>query len=442
MRLNGERVTEPSKTAAEKPFVRRRVLLTTVGSFGDLHPYIAIALGLKGRGHDVMIGTSPCYQRKVEQLGINFAPVHPDSDFIQNPQAMRRYMHPNWGLVRIGLEVIVPSIRQTYQDISAASQGMDLIVSHPLVGCVARLVSEVSGIAWASTMITPLGFLSAYDVPILPVAPFAFRALRKLSPRVSKPLLWTAKWSSSFLANEWYRLRAELGLPRAADTNPIIDSHSASGVLALYSEHFAPPQPDWPNNTLTTGFPIYDEDQTSGLPDELRQFLGDGPPPIVFTLGSSAAAVAGPFFELSAAAASELGCRAVLVVGRGWSRPASLPKDVIAVDYAPYSKLFPAAAALIHPGGVGTCGLALRAGRPSLIVPVSMDHFDNGARMARLGVARTLDRRKYTPGRAASALRMLLEDQRYSTAASTLAKRIGAENGVARACDVLCDGRF
>jgi hypothetical protein len=92
------------------------------------------------------------------------------------------------------------------------------------------------------------------------------------------------------------QLRAQLGLPPRA--SPIFEGQfSPALVLALFSPIFGPPQPDWPPNTVITGFPFYRE--AAALPPELRDFFAAGPPPVVFTLGSSASATPGTFFEQS-----------------------------------------------------------------------------------------------------------------------------------------------
>ena len=158
-----------------------------------------------------------------------------------------------------------------------------------------------------------------------------------------------------------------------------------------------------------TGFPFHDRDAQAGLPADLARFLDDGPPPIVFTLGSSAASIAGPFHERSAQAAKRLGRRAVLILGDPRTRPRSLPEGVAAFDYAPFSSLFPRAAAVVFPGGIGTTGLAMRSGRPMLVVPHAHDQPDTADRLARLGIARTIDRHRYTPERASAGLQRLLE---------------------------------
>src|SRR5439155_1833991 len=204
------------------------------------------------------------------------------------------------------------------------------------------------------------------------------------------------------------QLRRELGLPPGPD--PIFAGrHSPHLVLALFSRVIGEPQPDWPARTLVTGFPFYEETGSSLAPD-LLQFLADGEPPIIFTLGSSVVWDAGSFYAESAAAARKLGKRAVLLVGND---PLNHPRELlsenfIAIPYAPYAPIFPRASAIVHHGGIGTTGQALRAGHPMLVVPFGGDQYDNGARVARLGVGRVMKRNHYRADRAAIELKQLL----------------------------------
>ncbi|HUL73424.1 MAG TPA: nucleotide disphospho-sugar-binding domain-containing protein, partial [Vicinamibacterales bacterium] len=164
-----------------------------------------------------------------------------------------------------------------------------------------------------------------------------------------------------------------------------------------------------------------------------------GEPPIVFTLGSSAVGAPGTFYDESVRAATMLGRRAVFLVGK--YAPAlsqsQLPDSMLAVDVAPHDALFPRAAAIVHHGGVGTTGQALRSGRPMLVVPHSHDQPDNGARLSRLGCGRMLDARKYTAERAAAQLRILLGQPSYRQRAEAVGVEVRGENGTATACDAI-----
>ncbi len=212
-------------------------------------------------------------------------------------------------------------------------------------------------------------------------------------------------------------------------------------VLALFSEVLGAPQPDWPPQAVQTGFAFFDRQDGRGLDPDLSRFLDAGEPPIVFTLGSSAVMDAGRFYEESVAASRRLGRRAVLLIGElaaDRNRPRDpLPEGVAAFGYAPYSELFPRAAAIVHQGGVGTTGQALRSGRPMLVVPWGHDQPDNAHRVARLGVARTIPRHRYSAATASEALRRLLDDPSYSTRAAEVGRRVRDEPGASAACDAI-----
>jgi rhamnosyltransferase subunit B len=415
----------------------RRIVLATLGSFGDVYPYIAVARGLQARGHEAIIATTGHYRARIEAQGIGFHAVRPDVPDVEvDRDGMRRIMDRRTGSEYVIRELMMPELRASFDDIMAAAQGADLLVSHVLA-FTTRLVAEKKGIPWASGFLQPMAFFSAYDPPVLPQVPF-LSSLRFLGPHFHRHFFQLAKWSCRSWGEPWRRLRAELHLPPTSEDPLFEGSYSRSLVLAMFSEVFAAKQPDWPAKTVVSGFPLPDERDEAGMSPELIRFLDAGPPPIVFTLGSSVVLEAGPFFEQSAAAAKLLGRRAVLIVGKeSQNRPAALPADVVACEYAPFSELFSRAAAVVHPGGIGTTGIAMCAGRPMLVMPCAHDQFDNAARATRLGIARTISRSRYAPMRVAAELRHLLDNPEYSRKASELGERVQREDGVEAACDAL-----
>jgi rhamnosyltransferase subunit B len=415
----------------------KRIILTTHGTLGDLHPYLALALELQARGHQPVIATSEYYRRKTEAAGVEFHAVRPDISFADK-ELHRRLTEPKRGMERAIRECILPVLRETYDDLLALVQqggGADLIISQILI-FAAPLITEKTGIRWVSTELQPGAFMSAYDPPVL--APFpALAKLRGLGPTFHRPLFRFVKLVGRSWGEPVRRLRRELGLSPSED--PLFEGRNSPRlVLALFSRVFAEPQPDWAANTLITGFPFYDEDDSSLAP-ELAQFLDEGEPPIVFTLGSSAVWDAGDFYLESSAAAQKLGKRAVLLVGNDPLNQLSqsLPKNIIAVTYAPYAQIFPRASVIVHQGGIGTTGQALRAGKPMLVMPFGGDQYDNGARLERLGVGRVIMRNRYTDERAAVELQQLFDNPSYREKAENLGRLVQAEDGVRVACDAI-----
>lgn len=411
---------------------RRRIVLATFGSLGDLHPYIALAIGLEARGHEVIIATSPNYREKVEALGIGFKPVRPDIP--EDPQALLPLFDMRKGPEHLICEMMMPALRDSYEDTLAAADGADLLVSHQLTFAV-RLVAEKKIIPWATTVLAPLAFFSVNDPPVLAPAQFLAK-LRFLGPALYRPLFGVMMSSVRGWSKPWHRLRSDLGLPPTHEDPMFLDSASKSLILALYSEVLGARQADWPRQTVVTGFPFYDRDGAEGLPPELARFLDEGEAPIVFTLGSSAIWNAGEFYEHSARAAHELNRRAVLLVGKDMdNRPAELPPGVAAFDYAPYSELFHRASVIVHQGGIGTTAQALRSGRPMLVVPFAFDQPDNADRVQRIGIARTIARKRYDVNTAKRELARLLGDPSFAVRANVAGRRVRAEDGVGQACD-------
>jgi rhamnosyltransferase subunit B len=412
---------------------RRRVLLTTFGSFGDLHPFLAIASGLRDRGHDPVIATFGMYRDKVEARGFEFRLLR--TALIERPDRnlMKQVLDVKNGAEFIIRKLLMPALRTSYEDTMQAAQGCDLMLSHPLTFAT-RLVAEKQGIPWASTQLAPMSFLSPYDPPLLAEAPF-LAPLRRFGPALFRPLFSAAKRSALAWTAPYRHFRAELGLPPTG--HPLFEgSYSPSLVLALFSSQMGKSQPDWPNQAVITGFP-FDNDGTV-LDPGLQRFIDAGDPPIVFTLGTSAVIDAGSFYPQSAEAASLLGKRAILLVGSDPSnRPTVLPENVAAFDYAPFSQLFPQAAAIVHQGGVGTTGEAMRSGKPMLVMPYALDQPDNADRVRRLGMARVIQRRRYSARSAAHEIEKLLSDPAYRIRGADVAEKMSCEDGVTESCDRL-----
>lgn len=410
-----------------------RIVLTTVGSFGDLHPKIALALELRRRGHDIVFATHREYQAKLERLGFAFHRMRPDASALADPEEMARMMNLYRGQEYVIRRWLMPALDGTYDDLLQCAARADLIISGEGV-FAARLVAEKLGIPWISTVLQPLSFLSAHEPFILPGLPLP--AWLRNSDAARKMQIALVRVATGRWATPVKRLRARIGLPPLNGNLFVDDKHSPHLVLALFSAAFAKPQADWPAGTVATGFPFYDGSDAAGIAPVLEDFLNAGPPPVVFTLGSSAVMTPGRFFDESLTSARNIGRRAVLLVGRN-APPRDLGTDCLALDYAPYSLLFPRACAVVHQGGIGTTGQALRAGRPTLIMPYSLDQPDNAARAARLGTSLTVKRRQYQAHRVTRLLTQLLERPDFAQRAAAIGAAMQAEDAVHAACDAI-----
>ena len=416
-----------------------RIVLSNIGTLGDINPLIAIALEMKRRGHVPVMALPEVYRLRIAPLGLEFHAVRPDID--PNNSLLVEMIYDVKKGTETGLrEFLFPVLRQTYDDLLAAATKpvrADLLLLGEL-NYAGPLVAEVTGIPWASYVLAPLSFFSAFDPPVLPPYPRLARA-DKAVPGFGRVIRRVARFVSRKWPQPIYDLRRELGLPKGA--NPLFDAkHSPHLVLALFSRVLGVEQKDWPGNALITGFCFYDADAgNAALPAQLEKFLAAGEAPVVFTLGSAAVLAAGSFYEHSARAAMRMGVRAVLLIGTDpRNRPQTeLPDSICVAEYAPYSALFGRAALVVHQGGVGTTAQCLRAGKPMLIMPYSHDQPDNARRMRRLGVARVIQKASYIPWRVARRLKAMLTEPKFAQRAASVAKQLKHEDGVRTACDAL-----
>jgi UDP:flavonoid glycosyltransferase YjiC (YdhE family) len=416
-----------------------RIVLSNIGTFGDINPLIAIALELKRRGHVPVMALPNVYRPKIQPLGLEFHALRPDID-PTNTLLVEMIYDVKKGTETGLREFLYPVLRQTYDDLLDAAtkpERADLMLLGEL-NYAGPIVAEMTGIPWASYVLAPLSFFSAFDPPVLPMYPRLARA-DKTVPGLGRVIRRLARFVSRKWPQPIYDLRAELGLPRGS--NPLFDAkHSPYLVLALFSRLLGREQKDWPEHTRITGFCYYDADAGNAkLPEHLEKFMEAGPAPLVFTLGSAAVMTAGRFYEFSAKAAIRLGMRAVLLIGADErNRPRQeLPETICVAEYAPYSALFGQASMVVHQGGVGTTAQCLRAGKPMLIMPYSHDQPDNGRRVRRLRVGRVIQRQNYTPLRVARKLGAMLDEPKYARRAAQVANMLASEDGVGAACDAL-----
>ncbi len=411
----------------------KHIIFATIGSFGDVHPMIALAIELERRGHRATIVTTEVYRSKIEEIGLGFKPIRPDLS-PDDPGLMAKVMEPKKGPEFIIRELFMPRVREMYDDLADAAEDADFIVSGEIVFAT-KILAEHKNIPWAMAVLQPSSFFSVYDPSVLAPLPFT-KYLYDAPTLFHRLLLGLGKRIGRSWGQPVVDLRSELGLPEIRD--PLFhDKFSPDLNLAMFSSVLGSPQPDWPVNSKQTGFVYYDkQEHNAEIPAKLADFLDSGEPPIVFTLGSAAVMAAGNFYEESIKAVQNLGKRAVLLVGTNTIEH-DLPETFAVFDYIPYSRILPKAACVVHQGGAGTTAQVLRAGVPQLVIPYGFDQPDNAARVERLGVARTIGRNEYTTERAEKMLTELLTNTKYSENAKKVSQIVEAEDGLKDSCDAI-----
>ena len=404
-----------------------RILIQTLGSAGDVHPFLGIGQALAARGHEVIVFANEVFGETIEKAGLEHVPVG-SADWYHEATANPDLWHPRKGLALVMNEGVVPSLGEYVDRMTERVNGETIVIGSTL-GFAARMLRELHAVTFVTAHLAPAALRSDYRAP-----QYAGLWTPAWTPRWQKQLAWwlVDKIVDRMVCPGLNAFRRERGLP--AIHRPYKDwIHSPDCVLALYPDWFAPRQPDWPASYVATAFPLFDGSSQREKDEALRAWLDGGTPPIVFTAGS-AHHTAHTFFAESKRACERLGCRGVFVTGNAESVPAPLPGAIRHVAYAPFSRLLPKAAALVSHAGIGTCSQALGAGIPHLAVPRAFDQFDNASRLVDLGTGASLSGKRYTGQRAAKAIDRLIGSASVNGACASAARRVGEVDALEMIC--------
>lgn len=408
------------------------ILLATVGSAGDVHPFVGLGVALKQRGHRVTLITSGAFESLTRKAGLEFAAYCSSEEYhalLENPQVWRRIR----GFRAVMEGGMARSLRPMYRLLRERVLPGNTVIGASSLALAAHAVQEKCGAPLATIHLAPAVFRSDFENPVLP----GLFLPRWLPAPLKRAQYWLtdAAFVDPIVGPPLNAFRAELELPpqRRIFRDCV---HSPQRVIGLFPEWFAPRQSDWPEQLILTGFPRYDERDVSELDGPWRKFLEEGDAPIVFTPGS--AMVHGrEFFQAAMEACQLLGRRGVLLTRYPEQLPPALPPSVRHFDFVPFSALLPRAAALVHHGGIGTLSQGLAAGVPQLIMPMSFDQPDNARRLQRLNAGASLARHRFRGPAVAAALDRLLTSRDIAESCRALAAKFHGDRAIEATCDIL-----
>jgi sterol 3beta-glucosyltransferase len=406
-----------------------RITILTVGSRGDVQPYVALGLGLKAAGHSVAVATADQFAGFVTKYGLEHRPV--SAEFLelanskQGAQALSGKASSRLSLMR----QVMPMLRRMLEHAWRAAQDSQAIIYHP---------KAMGGYHIAEKLNIP-GFLAIAVPAFSPTGQFA------------NPLLTTAnlgpilnRWTHQFLMfasiapyrsliNQWRK--DTLGLPPFKDDSMLRGQPVPK--LYFYSPQLVSTPVDWDSASAATGFWFLNQQNGWQPSPELARFLEAGPAPVYVGFGSMPAENAEAKARVVVEAVRQASQRAVLATGWGGLAAQNGAQDIFALDAAPHDWLFPRMAAVVHHGGAGTTGEGLRAGKPTIICPFFGDQPFWGKRVAALGVGpEPIPQKQLTAERLAQAIRAAT-DAGMRARAEVLGAKIKAENGVQRAVEII-----
>jgi sterol 3beta-glucosyltransferase len=412
------------------------VLIMTYGSHGDVQPYVALGKGLQDKGHEVTLATSERFSGFVGEHGLRFAGLSDDLLSIIDTDQGREMLENTGNLFQVVkrtvtmLKQVGPLQRELLDDSWSAGIAAkpDVVVFHPKAYAGPHIAEKLG-------------------VPVVLALPIPMMVPTSEYPNMGFPNLKLGGWYNRMtyrLVNTLMgmsagkhvkALRAAHGLPRQKRFDIL---HTTDGrdipVLHAMSRYVVGQPSDWPDTAVMTGYWFLDRPQSWTPPAELDAFLQAGPPPVYVGFGSMAGRDPERLASIVVDALQKAGVRAIIATGWGGLKTESLPDSILKIDQAPHEWLFPRMAAIVHHGGAGTTAAALRAGKPSIIVPFFGDQPFWAKRVHEIGAGtRPIPQKKLTRENLADALATVTGSAEMRRTAEDLGQRIRGENGIGAA---------
>jgi sterol 3beta-glucosyltransferase len=410
-----------------------RFLLLTLGTRGDVQPYLSLGLGLQRAGHDVTVCASASFAPWIRGHGLGYAHLNNDIIDLVNSQAGRRAFDRRGGLPGLLRQMVEASrnfkriFRRTLAEQWEAAQGTDALVYHPNAVAGSHIV-EALGIPgiMADPLPTwvPTGSSAHIVAPELPLGAWYNRLTHQLIGAVPGLLFGSvvSRWRRELLG-----LRRQPVFPDElfrSDGRPV-------PVILGFSRHVFPPPPDWPANVRVTGYWFLEEGRSWQPPSSLCEFLAAGPAPVFVGFGSMPGRDPAGAGRIVLEALERSGQRGLIVTGWGGMTVPDPPPGVYVADFVPYDWLLPQVAAVVHHGGAGTTAGGLRAGKPTVVCPFVADQPFWGRRVRALGAGPApIAQRKLSVETLAAAIRVASSDPEMRRKAAELGEKIRAEDGV------------
>lgn len=404
-------------------------VVVTIGSAGDLFPFMRVALALREAGHRVSMLGPVQHAPFVEPTGLAFHGLPADETVLDHPDLW----HPTRGLAVVW-RATRPAMAQIPAFVAALPQDEQVVLlAHPLALPEADLCrAQRPGLKVAAIYLAPSNLPTVHDplmlgpYPVPRWVPLGARCW--LWRRIGKALIDPVSLPDVNAA------RASHGLaPVASLIEHIVQVPDLS--VTLFPEWFAPTQPDWPQPLARAGFPLFDPSPQAELSPQVARFLEEGARPVVFTPGTGNRQAA-HYFRCALDACARRGLGAILLTPHREQLPAHLPTPVLWQDYVALRALLPHVAALVHHGGIGTTAEALRAGTPQLVVPLAHDQFDNAARVVTLGAGASVHAARLDAARLGKALDRTMSSG-VAARARALVRLFDMPDGIDHACERL-----
>ena len=411
-----------------------KITIIAIGSRGDVQPLVALGLGLKSNGHDIVVATHAIFEDVVRGNGLGFFLIKADPKKTLESRAGQEALKSGSNPLRSWInfsQMVKPSFIQTGLDCLNACEGSDLIVYSPFSKFFALHVSEKLNIPTVAAFLAPAHSTARIPSFLSPTQRNLGGMLNLLSWKIYELMTWLPYRGITNELRRKYLDLAPLGI-----TSFQTERKKKSLVLYGISPSVFPKPPDWGENIKVTGYWFLEDEAGWSPPVELEEFLSGGKPPVYVGFGSMTLHDPQSVTKMVLKALKLSNQRGVILNGWGSLGCRDLPDSVIRLDWAPHDWLLHRMAAVVHHGGAGTTAAVLRAGKPSVPVPFFVDQPFWGRRVYELGVGpKPIPFNKLSAEGLAASINLAVNSSEIRRNASELSERIRAEKGVANAVE-------
>lgn len=408
-----------------------RIVIITIGTRGDVQPFVALGVGLKQAGHTVTICTSSRFQSFISEYGLNYAYMNDELLKLLDTDAGRAAIESKGNPFFLWQQAM-PIIRQMLDEAWAAAQTAEILIYHPKALAGYHIAEKLQIPGFVSLLLPAYSPTTAFPSPIFSNLKGGWynQLTYQLLPLLTAPYL--------HVINQWRQER--LGLKsRSWTEKDILGSYgNSTPIFYAYSSHVIPRPNDWDSRTIVTGYWFLEGLTNFVPPPQLVDFLAAGKPPVCIGFGSMTGQNPKALTEIILTALKDTGQRGILLTGWGGMSNADLPDDVLQLEAVPHEWLFPQVAAVVHHGGAGTTAAVLKAGVPNIIIPFFGDQPFWGQRVEALGVGtKPIPKKHLTAEKLAAAIRVAVNDQEMRQRALSLSEKIQTENSVEQTVKII-----
>jgi sterol 3beta-glucosyltransferase len=417
-----------------------KIAITTVGSRGDLQPFISLGLGLQDVGYNVLIISAKNEEEFVRNYGLDFYALDVDIQKLMegnnNVQEMTKGNNPlKFILTHLkGSKNLKKLMIKTQWEIWEATLDADLIVFHPGMP-IGYFIAQVSN--KKSVLLNPFPVVATKDYPsiLFYTLPRLGKAFNNLTHSIFYKVFWA--FAKSAIVEFW----KEKDLAKVNFKTSPIQQQIKSGrpVINAYSPLVFQPAQEWEENIQTVGSLTIENESNFTPTKELEAFIKNGEPPVFIGFGSMKDINSfTQTFEILSEAVTKTKQRAV--IGLGWTKNSFsgvIPDNLFLIENIPFTWLFPQMKLVIHHGGAGTTAAGLIAGKPTIIIPHIADQPAWGQRIYELGVgSKTITKKNLTADKLSKAILFALQPK-IVNAAKQLGDSMRKENGNKKAVEII-----